>query len=83
MDSQDSNWDRALEHAALTDVGLRRANNQESHAVALAGDREFWQQRARDAGSEKAYVPLWGERIVWSADEEQTPPQGPEVEPEE
>ena len=44
---------------------------------------EFWQNRARNAGYEKAYVPLWGERIVWSADEEQTPPQGPEVEPEE
>ena len=42
---------------------------------------EFWQQRARDAGSEKAYAPLWGERIVWSADEEKKSPQVSEVEP--
>ncbi len=36
---------------------------------------EFWQQRARDVGYDKALVPLWGERIVWLAEDDQLPPQ--------
>ncbi len=32
-------------HAALTDVGLRRANNQDSFAVHLAGDDADWHRR--------------------------------------
>ena len=35
----------ALESAALTDVGLRRANNQDTFALALAGDDLDWQRR--------------------------------------
>jgi serine/threonine protein phosphatase PrpC len=35
----------ALAHAALSDVGLRRANNQDSFAVALAGDAGEWYRR--------------------------------------
>ena len=35
----------ALEHAALTDVGLRRSNNQDCLAVALAGDDQDWHRR--------------------------------------
>ncbi|MEX2112077.1 MAG: PP2C family serine/threonine-protein phosphatase [Pirellulales bacterium] len=35
----------AVEHAALTDVGLRRANNQDTYAVALAGDETDWRRR--------------------------------------
>ncbi|MGD9720265.1 MAG: PP2C family serine/threonine-protein phosphatase [Pirellulales bacterium] len=34
-----------LEHAALSDVGLRRANNQDSFALALAGDEAEWRRR--------------------------------------
>jgi protein phosphatase len=34
-----------LEHASLTDVGLRRANNQDTLAVALAGDETDWRRR--------------------------------------
>jgi protein phosphatase len=34
-----------VEHAALTDVGLRRANNQDTYAVALAGDELDWRRR--------------------------------------
>jgi protein phosphatase len=34
-----------LEHAALSDVGLRRANNQDSMAVAMAGSRQKWLER--------------------------------------
>jgi len=35
----------ALEYASLSDVGLRRGNNQDSFAVALAGDEQDWQRR--------------------------------------
>ena len=34
-----------IEHASLTDVGIRRSHNQDSHAVLLAGDAEQWQKR--------------------------------------
>jgi protein phosphatase len=45
MDEQAVNWDHCLEYASRTDVGLRRANNQDSLAVLLAASRERWQQR--------------------------------------
>lgn len=32
-------WSHCLEHTALSDIGLRRANNQDSYCVALAGDQ--------------------------------------------
>lgn len=35
----------ALDYASLSDVGLRRGNNQDSFAVALAGDEQDWQRR--------------------------------------
>jgi protein phosphatase len=34
-----------IEHACLTDVGVRRSHNQDNYAVHLAGDEEGWQQR--------------------------------------
>lgn len=34
-----------IEHASLTDVGIRRSNNQDSHAVLLAGDDQLWQKQ--------------------------------------
>jgi PPM family protein phosphatase len=36
---------RAHEHAALSDIGLRRSNNQDSFAVALSGDDRDWRWR--------------------------------------
>jgi PPM family protein phosphatase len=45
MEQNPVNWDTFLEHAALSDVGLRRANNQDSMAVALAGTRERFLQQ--------------------------------------
>ncbi len=45
MDSQTANWDHCLEYAALSDVGLRRANNQDSMAVVLAGSQDNWRSR--------------------------------------
>src|SRR5210317_1023397 len=34
-----------LQHVAHTDVGMRRANNQDSHVVLLAEDERAWRQR--------------------------------------
>jgi protein phosphatase len=34
-----------LEHASLTDVGIRRSHNQDAHAILLATDRDEWQER--------------------------------------
>jgi protein phosphatase len=34
-----------IEHASLTDVGVRRSHNQDSHAVQLARDEEQWNLR--------------------------------------
>lgn len=40
-----ANWKDCLEYAAVTDIGQRRANNQDSHAVVLASGDEDWSQR--------------------------------------
>ena len=45
MASTSFDWNQCLEYAALTDVGMRRANNQDSYNVALAGDAEEWYRR--------------------------------------
>ncbi len=34
-----------IEYASLTDVGVRRSHNQDSHAVQLAADAEQWRER--------------------------------------
>jgi protein phosphatase len=39
------NWRENLVVAAHTSVGMRRSNNQDSHAVVLAGDRASWSER--------------------------------------
>ncbi|MEX0818472.1 MAG: protein phosphatase 2C domain-containing protein, partial [Pirellulaceae bacterium] len=41
----ESNWQVDLAHVALTDVGMRRANNQDAHTVVLASDHEEWRAR--------------------------------------
>ncbi len=45
MDQSAGIWSHCLELAALSDIGLRRANNQDSYTVALAGDQADFQQR--------------------------------------
>ena len=45
MDERTTSWDHGLQHASLSDVGLRRANNQDSLAVTLAGSEQKWRQR--------------------------------------
>jgi len=39
------NWDKCLQQVAATDIGMRRANNQDSMTVVMAGSPEHWYQR--------------------------------------
>lgn len=45
MNQHPANWDHCLDYAELSDVGLRRANNQDSLAVAIASSQEQWEQK--------------------------------------
>ena len=38
-------WEQKVEYAALSDIGFRRRNNQDSYAVQIAADREQWDRR--------------------------------------
>lgn len=38
-------WISSLQYFALTDIGMRRSNNQDSHVVVLASDVEAWKSR--------------------------------------
>src|SRR5260370_28552344 len=38
-------WEQKIEYAALTDIGFRRRNNQDSYAVQISSDREQWERR--------------------------------------
>ncbi len=38
-------WEQKVEYAALSDIGFRRKNNQDSYAVQIALDREQWDRR--------------------------------------
>lgn len=42
MTTNSTNWNDALQHAELSDVGMRRTNNQDSYSVALASNMEDW-----------------------------------------
>ncbi len=45
MNSNANRWQHCLEYAALSDVGLRRTNNQDSMTVVLAGSQKAWRKR--------------------------------------
>jgi len=45
MADQSFDWEKCLEYAALSDVGMRRANNQDAMAVAMAGSVQDWYDR--------------------------------------
>jgi protein phosphatase len=45
MDPQTTAWQNSLEHVALSDLGLRRSNNQDSMTAAVAGSPAAFQQR--------------------------------------
>lgn len=38
------NWDECLQHAEVSDIGMRRTTNQDAYAVVLASDMEAWRQ---------------------------------------
>ncbi|HEX4149557.1 MAG TPA: protein phosphatase 2C domain-containing protein, partial [Pirellulales bacterium] len=45
MDKNLPPWQSFLEHAELSDVGLRRSNNQDSYRQVTAGNEDQWQRR--------------------------------------
>jgi len=45
MAERKSNWDDRLECAELSDIGMRRAINQDSKKILLASDEESWNDR--------------------------------------
>jgi protein phosphatase len=45
MAEREASWENLLQHVALTHVGMRRANNQDSHSVVLATDMDEWRTR--------------------------------------
>ena len=38
-------WDSMLDYTALSDQGMRRTNNQDSHVEVLVSDEASWQER--------------------------------------
>ncbi len=45
MDKIPNIWENCLEYAAISDVGLRRSNNQDSLAVTLATSQQAWEEK--------------------------------------
>ncbi len=45
MNIQSSTWNDCVQYAAVTDVGMRRSNNQDSFVVATAGSPSQWRRR--------------------------------------
>lgn len=39
------NWSEGITSATISDVGMRRSNNQDSYKVSLAGDEDSWRRR--------------------------------------
>ena len=39
------NWEDVIVEASATDTGMRRANNQDSHAIVRASNRDLWKLR--------------------------------------
>jgi protein phosphatase len=45
MEDRKSTWDQGLECAVLSDIGLRRTNNQDSFATVVATNEAMWRKR--------------------------------------
>ena len=45
MSESQPNWDAYLNIASLSDVGMRRSNNQDNLIVSLASSQEQWQKK--------------------------------------
>jgi protein phosphatase len=39
------NWENGLQHAVVSDIGMRRATNQDAYNVLLASDESTWRRR--------------------------------------
>ncbi len=86
MSSAKVNWDHCLKHAALTDIGMRRANNQDSHAVVIADSVESWGERghllmvadgmgAHAAGELASKLAVDGVPFLYHKYRDQSPPE--------
>jgi len=45
MQEKSATWENCLEYVAMSDIGMRRRNNQDSMVTVLAGSREHWLRR--------------------------------------
>ncbi len=45
MDKQSASWQDFVEHAELSDVGLRRSNNQDSLGTVISSSEDTWRRR--------------------------------------
>jgi PPM family protein phosphatase len=45
MTDKTKQWDEGLQHATISDVGMRRTNNQDAYKVSLAGDEDSLRRR--------------------------------------
>ncbi len=45
MNSGNPSWDSSIEVASLSDVGMRRTNNQDNLAISLSNSPESWQKK--------------------------------------
>ena len=44
MENESASWGECMQYAAISDVGMRRQNNQDSMNVMLAGDETSWHE---------------------------------------
>ena len=45
MTEREFSWDQCLQYAAISDIGMRRSNNQDAHVEVLAEDMQAWHDR--------------------------------------
>ena len=45
MTDAETGWSDCLQHAVVTDIGMRRSNNQDAYSIILASDDASWQDR--------------------------------------
>ena len=45
MTDTETGWSDCLQHAVVTDIGMRRSNNQDAYSIILASDNASWQDR--------------------------------------
>lgn len=86
MSSAKVNWDHCLRHAELSDLGMRRANNQDSMAVVIADSVEIWGERghvfmvadgmgAHAAGELASKLAVDGVPFLYHKYRDQSPPE--------